>query len=206
MSSRKKPAAEPTPRRRLTRDDRYRQLLDEAWKLVRKEGSDALTLGRLAEAAGVTKPVVYDHFGTRAGLLLALYEEFDARQTALMDAALAQSKATLADRAAVIATSYVECVLEQGRELPGVIAALAGSPELEKVRREWEVQFMAKCRNLLAPFAGKGGIATPGLRAMLGAAEALSYAAANREITAAQAQDELSAIVVAMVERGRKGS
>jgi AcrR family transcriptional regulator len=57
-----------------------RQLLDVAWQLVREEGTEALTLGRLAERAGVTKPVVYDHFVTRAGLLAALYEDFDARQ------------------------------------------------------------------------------------------------------------------------------
>ena len=76
------------PRRRLSREDRQRQLLDVAWQLVRAEGTDALTLGRLAEHAGVTKPVVYDHFSTRSGLLAALYQDFDARQTALMDAAL----------------------------------------------------------------------------------------------------------------------
>ncbi|MBN2992365.1 helix-turn-helix transcriptional regulator, partial [Pseudomonas cedrina subsp. fulgida] len=56
----------PAPRRRLSREDRSRQLLDVAWQLVRDEGTEALTLGRLAELAGVTKPVVYDHFVTRA--------------------------------------------------------------------------------------------------------------------------------------------
>lgn len=200
MSSRKSEAPAPT-RRRLARDDRNRQLLDVARSLIREEGTDALSLGRLAEAAGVTKPVVYDHFGTRAGLLLALYEEFDARQTALMDEALAHSRATLLERASVIAASYVACVLEQGRELPGVMAALAGSPELEQVRREWEAGFMAKCRDALAPFTHGGELSSPALRAMRGAAEALSYAAAHGEITAAQAEDELAAVIVAMVER-----
>ena len=45
-------------RKRLSRDERRRQLLDVAWQLVRDEGTDALSLGRLAEQAGVTKPVV----------------------------------------------------------------------------------------------------------------------------------------------------
>ena len=75
-----------TPRRRLSREDRLRQLLDMSWRVIRDEGTDALTLGRLAERAGVTKPVVYDHFGTREGLLTALYRDFDARQTATMTA------------------------------------------------------------------------------------------------------------------------
>jgi AcrR family transcriptional regulator len=198
--------SESRPRQRLSRNERHRQLLDVAWRLIREEGTEALTLGRLAEESGVTKPVVYDHFGTRTGLLAALYREFDARQTALMDSALQASKPTLAGRATVIASSYVECVLAQGREIPGVIAALASSPELEQVKRECEAAFMEKCRNALAPFAKGAGIPPAGLRAMLGAAEALSYAATTGEITAAQAQDELCETIVAMVNRSARGA
>ncbi|WP_192551994.1 TetR/AcrR family transcriptional regulator [Pseudomonas sp. IzPS59] len=189
------------PRRRLSREDRQRQLLDMAWQLIREEGTDALTLGYLAEKAGVTKPVVYDHFTTRAGLLAALYQDFDRRQTALMDAALDNCEATLSGTASVIATSYVDCVLTQGNEIPGVIAALASTPELEKIKREYEAIFLEKCRRVLSPFAGGGDITQAGLRAMLGAAEALSQAAATDEISAAQARDELLATITAMVER-----
>ncbi len=194
----------PLPRRRMSREERQRQLLDVAWQLVREEGTEALTLGRLAEQAGVTKPVVYDHFTTRPGLLAALYQEFDARQTALMDAALRTSEPTLDSKAMVIASSYVDCVLLQGREIPGVIAALTSSPELEKIKREYEAIFMDKCRNALLPFAGTGEIAQASLRAMLGAAEALSHAAATGEITPVQAQDELFATIVAMVQRSAR--
>ncbi len=84
--------AKTIPQRRLSRDERQRQLLDVAWKLISDEGTDALTLGRLAAEAGITKPVAYDHFGTRNGLLVALYQDFDVRQTALIDAAIAASK------------------------------------------------------------------------------------------------------------------
>ncbi|NSX09655.1 TetR/AcrR family transcriptional regulator [Pseudomonas lini] len=206
MSSTETPEqnSSPQPRRRMSREERQRQLLDVAWQLVREEGTDGLTLGRLAELAGVTKPVVYDHFTTRPGLLAALYQEFDARQTALMDAALQTSEPTLASKAMVIASSYVDCVLLQGREIPGVIAALTSSPELEKIKREYEAIFMDKCRNALLPFAGTGEITPASLRAMLGAAEALSHAAATGEITPVQAQDELFATIVAMVERSAR--
>ncbi|AWA40243.1 TetR/AcrR family transcriptional regulator [Pseudomonas sp. 22105] len=189
------------PRRRLSREDRQRQLLDMAWQLIREEGTDALTLGYLAEKAGVTKPVVYDHFTTRAGLLAALYQDFDRRQTALMDAALANAEATLTGTATVIATAYVDCVLTQGNEIPGVIAALASTPELEKIKREYEAIFLEKCRRVLSPFADGAEIGQAGLRAMLGAAEALSQAAATNEISAEQARDELFATIIAMVER-----
>ncbi|WP_042832036.1 helix-turn-helix domain-containing protein, partial [Xanthomonas citri] len=68
------------PRKRLTKEQRLAQLLDVARQLAHQEGTDALSLGRLAEAAGITKPTVYDHFGTRQGLLAALYRDFDLRQ------------------------------------------------------------------------------------------------------------------------------
>ncbi|WP_212625445.1 TetR/AcrR family transcriptional regulator [Pseudomonas sp. PP3] len=193
------------PRRRMSREDRKRQLLDVAWRLVREEGTEALTLGRLAKQAGVTKPVVYDHFKTRPGLLAALYQEFDARQTKLMDAALQASEPNLRDRATVIASSYVDCVLLQGNEIPGVIAALASSPELENIKREYEAIFMDKCRMALSAFKKDRDISHAGLRAMLGAAEALSHAAAIGEITSIQAKDELFELIVAMTERHTRG-
>ncbi|KMT54340.1 TetR/AcrR family transcriptional regulator [Pseudomonas fildesensis] len=192
----------PPPRRRLAREDRLRQLLDVAWQLVREEGTDALTLGRLAELAGVTKPVVYDHFVTRSGLLTALYEDFDARQNQVFADAIEASSATLEDRAWVIASAYVDCVLLQGREIPGVIAALSSSPELEILKRKYEAIFLDKCRDALAPFAPGGRVSQAGLRAMSGAAEALSHAAASGEISREEAQQELLATILAMVNRG----
>lgn len=189
------------PRKRLSREQRRRQLLDVAWQLVREEGTEGLSLGRLAEQAGVTKPVVYDHFETRSGLLLALYQEYDARQTAMLDNALAGSAADLPGRAQVIADAYVNCVMSQGREIPGVSAALAGSPEMEALKRTYEGPFLDKCRLALAPFAASGDIDTAGLRAVVGAAEALSQAAAMGELAPEIAREELQATIVAMVER-----
>lgn len=190
-------------RRRLSRQQRLQQLMTIAWQIVRELGTEALTLGYLAEQAGVTKPVVYDHFASRAVLLAALYQDFDQRQTALLDQALQSAVPTLAARAGVIAESYVDCVLLQGHEIPGVIAALASSPELEAIKRDYQAIFLEKCRETLQPFATGGIITAAGLRAMLGAAEALSHAAALGEITREQARDELCATIVAMVERAR---
>lgn len=186
---------------RLTREQRLSQLVDVAWRLVREEGTDALTLPRLAEEAAVAKPVVYDHFGTRNGLLAALYQDFDARQTLVMDAAVAASDPTLEGIARTIASSYVDCVLTQGREIPGVLAALAGSPELETVKRAYQRVYIEKCRTVLRRFTGQEDIALAGFWAMLGAADGLSNAAATGEITADEAQDELYETIVAMVQR-----
>lgn len=192
-------------RRRLSRQDRHEQLVRVAWQMVRQEGTEALSLGRLAERAQIAKPVVYDHFATRADLLTVLYQDFDASQTALMDAALQDSEPTLASKATVIASSYVDCVLLQGREIPGVIAALAGSPELEKIKRNYRASFIEKCRRVLAPFTGDAGIPVAGLWAMLGAADAVSEAAAMGEISAGQARDELFETIMALAARSLRG-
>lgn len=194
------------PRKRMTREDRNRQLLDVAWKMIHDGGTEGLSLGNLAEQAGVTKPVVYDHFGTRSGLLIALYQDYDQRQTALMDATLARSSPTLRDKASVIAASYVDCVLSQGREISGVIASLAGSPELEQVKRDYHLLFIDKCRDILSSFSPTGKIPMPRLWGFLGAAEALSYAAATGEITADQAKQELFETIIAMVSRDKHSS
>ncbi|SDE04579.1 transcriptional regulator, TetR family [Belnapia rosea] len=202
------PGAKPMPppaRRRLSREDRHAQLIDTARRLVRDEGTDALTLGRLAEQAGVTKPVVYDHFETRNGLLVALYRDYDARQTAIMDAALAACGPTLAARAEVIASAYIGCVLTQGQEIPGVAAALVGAPEMDAFKRGYQAGFIAKCRAILEPFTKGGSLAPATLWATLGAADALSDAAARGEISQDEAVRELRRIILSMVEGGRPG-
>ncbi|KAF0863784.1 TetR/AcrR family transcriptional regulator [Pseudomonas sp. LD120] len=195
------PADPPKPRRRLAREDRLRQLLSVAWKIVGDEGSDALTLGRLAEHAGVTKPVVYDHFATRAVLLAELYRDFDKHQTLRMDAAIEGSDVTLESRATVIASSYVDCVLLQGREIPGVIAALASTPELEKTKREYETVFLNKCRVWFSPFMNNHEMSMASLHAILGCAEALSGAAARDEISSQEAKDKLLVVILAIVAK-----
>ncbi|MCG8428101.1 MAG: TetR/AcrR family transcriptional regulator [Chromatiales bacterium] len=187
-------------RRRLTREERRRQLLEVSWRIIQDGGSDTLTLGRLANRAGVAKPVVYDHFNTRNGLLVALYEDFDARQAPIMNAAIQAGEATLNGKARVIASSYVDCVLLQGREMPDVLAALAGSPELEKTKRSYQAGFLEKCRLTLAPFAEGGDISTAGLWGVLGAAETLSKAAVSGDITPEQAKDVLFQLIVTIVE------
>jgi len=196
-------ATQNSPRRRLPREERLRQLLDVSWGLIREEGTDALTLGRLADAAGVTKPVVYGHFGTRNGLLAALYQDFDVRQTAVIDAAIAASQPSLQDKARIIAASYVDCVLAQGREIPDVLAALGGSPELATVKRHYQQAFIEKCQTLFAPFAGSHGVSTAGLWGMLGAADALAQAAVAGDISEEQARGELQETILAMVKRSK---
>lgn len=189
-------------RTRLSRADRYAQLIEQAWALVRSEGADALTLGRLAERADVAKPVAYSHFASRAALLAALFTEFDERQTAMLEEYLASGDESLHGRASAIAESYVGCALAQGRELTGVLAALEGSPELERVKRESEQAYSERCREILAPFGGADGISPASITAIFGAADALSQAAVSGALSPDHAKGELTTLIVTVAGRG----
>jgi AcrR family transcriptional regulator len=189
----------------MRREQRRRQLLDVGWEIVRQQGTDALTLGFLAERAGVTKPVVYSHFETREWLLAALYEEFDAHQNEFFDAALAGSTTSLKSRARVIAQVYVDCMAEQRQEISEVIAALAGSPELAKVRRKAEEMFVEKCMGLLSPFAGERGLDATGFWALVGAGQVLTREMAIGTLTAENVQEELLQMILALVDRSFRG-
>lgn len=186
-------------RKRMSNAERHAQLLDIAQELIRVDGSDALTLARIAERAGVAKPLVYNHFGTRAAVLAELYRAFDERQHAALDAALATSPGDLDTVAHTIADAYVGCALSEGTELPGLIAALAGSPELERLRRDADQTFGSKCRKALLPFARSGEIPDAAIHAILGAADGIARAVIAGEISAEDAHAALSTAIAALV-------
>jgi AcrR family transcriptional regulator len=187
----------------MTKDERRRQLLDAALDLVRTEGTDALTLARVAERAGVTKPIAYEHFGTKAGLLAALYRDYDDRQRELMRHALEAEAASLADAAGVVARAYVGCAVSAGPEIAAISAALSGSAELEEVRKSCQDAFMEECRRAFAPYMRAPDAPGPAdLLALLGAADGLSGAAATGRITSGEAVATLSRLAVCLLQDG----
>src|SRR6202167_2219935 len=58
--------------RRLTAGQRRRQLVAVALELFARRGYRATTMDDIAEAAGVTKPLVYQHFSSKRALYLEL--------------------------------------------------------------------------------------------------------------------------------------
>jgi AcrR family transcriptional regulator len=53
------------------------RILESAWDLVRDRGAAAVTMQDVAAASGVTRQLVYVHFGDRAGLLVAMARHHD---------------------------------------------------------------------------------------------------------------------------------
>ncbi|MEO1057443.1 MAG: TetR/AcrR family transcriptional regulator [Actinomycetota bacterium] len=61
-------------------------VLDTAETLLDHDGFDGISVRRLADAVGVSRQVVYTHFGGMNGLLDALHERLSARLTAAVGA------------------------------------------------------------------------------------------------------------------------
>jgi AcrR family transcriptional regulator len=71
----------------MAKDQPRVQFMQTAMAIVRNEGTEALTLAHLAERAGVTTTIAYEHFGTRAGPLVALFRDDDDKTTEAVRAA-----------------------------------------------------------------------------------------------------------------------
>src|SRR5215207_7160759 len=92
------------PRRyapRMAPGERREQLLDATLALIAEKGYESVSMEGIARRAGVTKPVVYDLFGSLADLLEALLEREEARALAQL-AELMPAPAEDADPAQVL--------------------------------------------------------------------------------------------------------
>src|SRR2546425_13070213 len=63
------------PIQRLSQADRKRQLLAQAKQLFLTLGYHATTTEKIAQAAGVTEPVLYQHFDDKKALFLAVLRD-----------------------------------------------------------------------------------------------------------------------------------
>ncbi len=73
--------------RRAARRD---QLLDDAMAAIRETGAGA-TMEQLARRGGVTKPILYRHFGDRDGLIAVIAQRFASGLVGEIDQALLRS-------------------------------------------------------------------------------------------------------------------
>ena len=180
----------------MPKAQRRRQLLATAFEIVRSEGTDALTLARLAQSAGVTKPIAYEHFGTRAGLLAALYRDYEEQQIRAMHTAIEAGGRTLDDVASIVSAAYVDCVLSAGPACDDIAAALSAFEETKDSLQSSRDYNIAELRKACAPFVKlprQRGAAI--LAGVLGAADALSRAAAAGRLSRADAVGALSRIM-----------
>ena len=69
-----------TARKRLSADERKRAILETAVPLFAAKGFEAVTTRELADACGVTEPVLYRHFPSKAALYREIQRQVDSAE------------------------------------------------------------------------------------------------------------------------------
>ena len=138
---------------KLPRNERRAQLLATASDIVREQGTDALTLGALAERAGVSKPIAYSHFETRSGLMMALYKAAMDRQLGVLAEALEGAPQEPATIVRILAQAYLECATTIGPEWHAIGAALRGDAMMDAYQQEMSENHAAFYAKAIQPFS-----------------------------------------------------
>jgi AcrR family transcriptional regulator len=117
---------------RLTAPARREQLLDVTAEIVAEQGFQAVSIQSVARRAGISRPIVYEHFGDLAGLLEALVEREMARARAQISET-ALGDLTEGDPTALMLESlrtYLDAVERHPRTWRLVLMPAEGAPEL----------------------------------------------------------------------------
>ena len=94
---------------RMTGQQRRAQLLDVARALFAKKGFDATSIEEIASKAGVSKPIVYEHFGGKEGMYAVIVDREVQRLLDHITAALVgTTPKELLEQAAAAFLSYIE--------------------------------------------------------------------------------------------------
>jgi AcrR family transcriptional regulator len=98
------------PRSRMTGPQRRSQLVDVGRSLFALRGLDGTTIEEIAAAAGVSKPVIYEHFGSKEGLYTQVVDfEFRILLASINDALADEAKPrVLVEQAALALLTYIE--------------------------------------------------------------------------------------------------
>jgi len=120
---------------RLPRHERRRQLLDAAREVFVSQGYHAAAMDEIAERAGVSKPVLYQHFPGKLELYLALLDE---SVDALVETVRGALRSTADNRQRVAATfsAYFEYVAGQGQAFRLVFESDLGNEAAVRARLE----------------------------------------------------------------------
>jgi AcrR family transcriptional regulator len=194
-------AAASAPIGRLSKEDRREQLLDAAVEIVVERGVAALTMEGLAERAGVSKALPYQHFDNAGAVLIALY----GREIGLLGRRVYEAVDGIADPEARVRAAihtYFDVVAERGRVL-GAFTGAASAVESDADRGvRTGVEFVALL--LVKPFGFHGRrakmLASIFLGALAGATESWAYGDGGRE----RVERTLTAVIIGGLREARE--
>lgn len=97
------------PKVRMTGQERREQLLDVGRTLFAEKGFEVVSVEEIAAKAGVSKPVVYEHFGGKEGLYAVLVDrEMNYLLASMTDALTAGSARALLEQAGMALFDYID--------------------------------------------------------------------------------------------------
>ena len=110
VSSRRARSERPRPERvRMSGRERREQLVDVGRSLFADKGFEAVTIEEIAAKAGVSKPVVYEHFGSKDGLYAVIVDrEMNILLAMVSDSLTADNPRALLEQAARALFDYIE--------------------------------------------------------------------------------------------------
>ncbi|SDJ28710.1 DNA-binding transcriptional regulator, AcrR family [Actinokineospora alba] len=186
-------------KRRMPRAERERQMMGVAEEIFAERGYAAVSMDEIAERCGVSKPMIYEYFGSKEGLLVACIRaaRADLSKCTLEAVAGAGTVEEALRRGLVAFFDFTDTHRRSWSLMLRNEAALAGPvaiAEVEEARRE-QVELDI---TLFAAFVpDKPRIELEMLAQILvGACERLSLWYVNQsEVTAAQAADMLMSVL-----------
>lgn len=183
--------------KRLSKAERRRQLLDVAKALLESHGATALTLAELAEHAGVSKPIAYDHFGTRSGLLIAMLEDTSLYYESDAEAKIAQVPDTIPAISEIVATAYVQCAIEAGPAVTVLAAAAEADSDARMAGRVVQRNHAENFQRAFMPLLrADHGRLKPLFRGLVAAANAICDDRTQNKISSQLAIETLTHLLV----------
>ena len=173
-------------RQRLPREQRRLQLLDVAGAVFAAKGYHSAAMDDIAEAAGVSKPVLYQHFASKLDLYLALVDRACDQLVERVTDAL-QSTEENRDRVYRTIGAFYDFVSDSGRSFRFVFESdLTGDAQVQE--RLWRAH-QDIAREIGAVIAGDTGV--PDEQAELLGMSLVGMAQVSARHWAAEASDDL---------------
>ena len=143
-----------------SRAARRRELLDAADRIVSRDGP-AASMATIAAEAGITKPVLYRHFGDKGGLYAALADRYTERLLEDLRAALS-APGTRRERVERTVDAYLAAIERQPQVYRFLVHSDEAAPAQSQVR-----SFTRRLSTLLAEGIGADtGVPGTGVRAL----------------------------------------
>ncbi len=140
-------------RERLSADERRTQLLEVAGGLFAEHGFHGLSMEVLADAAGVSKPVLYQHFASKRELYLALVRQAVAELEAQVRKAL-EGTSDNRDRVHGAIAAYIDFVEDRRASLLLGGLGPADDPEVAELLTTANANVARAVGGLIAADAG----------------------------------------------------